>query len=281
MKCVWYDEIQTFIRETWEILLVSEVQNNLLMGNAIRERDGGRANDLRVSVKDEEGKIRLIGIMTRPFNMVLYEVDNIPCPEATEVLIADIINLHIEFPGVIGEVELVHRFRDKYIEVTHQACEVKLSMNLMKLTHVIKPGLVAGKGRLATEEDLFYLPYWQVAFAEECGIEVPTLEESMTSIRGKINRQEIYIWEDPYPVTVVASTRGLEKGMGIGFVYTPPMYRGNGYASNCVANMSSRLLDKGYEYCYLYADQKNPISNSIYKKIGYEPICVSESLSFK
>ena len=63
-------------------------------------------------------------------------------------------------------------------------------------------------------------------------------------------------------------------------MYTPPEYRRKGYASSCVAALSKTLLDKGYQYCFLFTDLANPTSNSIYQKIGYKPVCNVSNLKF-
>jgi predicted GNAT family acetyltransferase len=63
-------------------------------------------------------------------------------------------------------------------------------------------------------------------------------------------------------------------------VYTPPEWRGKGYASACVAALSQLCLDSGYQFCMLYTDLANPTSNSIYQKIGYQPIGESREYRF-
>jgi len=40
-----------------------------------------------------------------------------------------------------------------------------------------------------------------------------------------------------------------------------------------VAALSEMLLDRGYQFCFLYTDLANPTSNRIYQRIGYEPVC--------
>ena len=42
--------------------------------------------------------------------------------------------------------------------------------------------------------------------------------------------------------------------IGVAFVYTPPYFRGKGYASSCVAQISQMALDKGFTKCVLYTD---------------------------
>jgi predicted GNAT family acetyltransferase len=71
---------------------------------------------------------------------------------------------------------------------------------------------------------------------------------------------------------MAAKTRPTINGISISFVYTPPQFRDNGYATACVAKLTQTLLSSGYKFCALYTDLTNPTSNSIYKKIGYNPI---------
>jgi predicted GNAT family acetyltransferase len=68
---------------------------------------------------------------------------------------------------------------------------------------------------------------------------------------------------------------------GVGPVYTPPYFRGHGYASACVARVSQKILNSGKKYCVLYTNLANPVSNSIYQKIGYQTICDSVLIKFK
>jgi predicted GNAT family acetyltransferase len=74
--------------------------------------------------------------------------------------------------------------------------------------------------------------------------------------------------------------RELSTVCTIGLVYTPPYFRGKGYATSCVAAVSQLALDRGFEKCVLYTDLANPTSNSIYMKIGYRPICDSIEIKF-
>ena len=74
--------------------------------------------------------------------------------------------------------------------------------------------------------------------------------------------------ENGIPVSMAGFTREMETAIGVAFVFTPPYFRGKGYASSCVAKLSQVALDRGYKRCVLYTDLLNPTSNSIYQKIG-------------
>ena len=66
-------------------------------------------------------------------------------------------------------------------------------------------------------------------------------------------------------------TPPMEGVVRVQLVYTPPEHRGKGYASACVASLSKRIRGEGYR-CILYTDLGNPISNAIYRRIGYRAI---------
>jgi hypothetical protein len=40
------------------------------------------------------------------------------------------------------------------------------------------------------------------------------------------------------------------------------------------------MLGEGREFCSLFADLANPESNSIYRRIGYRPVCDFREYSF-
>ena len=92
-------------------------------------------------------------------------------------------------------------------------------------------------------------------------------------IAGKIERQEIWLWEDETG-EVVHLTANNPPAFGvarIGPVLTPKPHRGRGYASYAVAEVSRGLRDAGAEVC-LYTDQANATSNKVYAAIGYQAV---------
>ncbi|HJH03144.1 MAG TPA: GNAT family N-acetyltransferase [Victivallis vadensis] len=60
----------------------------------------------------------------------------------------------------------------------------------------------------------------------------------------------------------------------------PPPYRGRGYASSLVAELSRLLLERGNRFCCLFADTANPVSCGIYRRIGYVDRCIVEELQW-
>jgi predicted GNAT family acetyltransferase len=90
-----------------------------------------------------------------------------------------------------------------------------------------------------------------------------------------------YIWENPLPVSQARHARDTVNGGVLSSVYTPPQFRGNGYATTLVSELSQLLLDEGKRFVCLFADAANPVSCGIYRKIGFTDVCVADEIEFK
>ena len=71
------------------------------------------------------------------------------------------------------------------------------------------------------------------------------------------------------------------NGVRVNFVYTPAGLRGRGYASNCVAALTQKLLSSGRKFVFLFTDLSNATSNGMYRSIGYEHITDQLKIHFK
>lgn len=63
-------------------------------------------------------------------------------------------------------------------------------------------------------------------------------------------------------------------------MFTLETARGKGYASACVAALSQRLRDRGWRYCLIFADRANPITSTIYPRVGYREVGPYATISF-
>ena len=127
-----------------------------------------------------------------------------------------------------------------------------------------------------------FLPYWTEGFTNDCFGSSPSIQTEAEYCRYHISTGKLYILEDNgTPVSMAKISREMQTVCGVGYVYTPPYFRRKGYATSCVAAVSRLILERGFTKCVLYTDLANPISNSIYQKIGYKPICDSSEICFE
>jgi predicted GNAT family acetyltransferase len=128
------------------------------------------------------------------------------------------------------------------------------------------------------ESDMSFFPYWMSDCLHTSLIVGSDPEEYRHHIRiGKT----FVLEDDGTPVTMARINREMRTVCGVSLVFTPPYFRGKGYATACVAALSRLILSRGFAKCALYTDLSNPTSNSIYQKIGYRPVCDSLEIKFK
>jgi predicted GNAT family acetyltransferase len=123
---------------------------------------------------------------------------------------------------------------------------------------------------------------WMDAFIDEALPEAPPedaehwLERTLSNPDGGV-----MLWLDGEQPVSFSGYGGLTpNGIRVGPVYTPPELRRRGYASALVAELTKMLLDGGRKFCFLFTDLANPTSNSIYQRVGYEPVSDADQWVF-
>lgn len=277
MKLELYSDIHSFMNEVMDALVRDEVQNNLLVSNCLRGKSGADTSDwFLASVKDHSGAVKLVAMATPPHNLLLYEVNNEPQEEAVKRLCHEMSGLSVNISGILAPVGLAKRFLDGYSSGLGIKATTKRDMRVFRLDGVNPIPYSSGKFRPADEDEIYYLPYWQAAFDYDCGHGLSDMMVTTERVKRLIRDQVLYLWEDKGPVAQAALGRKTVHGAVINAVYTPPFFRGKGYATSLVASLSRLLLEKGYQFGSLFTDLSNPISNSIYTKIGYKPSALAK-----
>ena len=73
-------------------------------------------------------------------------------------------------------------------------------------------------------------------------------------------------------VSMAANTRSTLNGGTISLVYTPNELRGFGHGTTIVSLLADRIIKNGKKFANLFTDLTNPISNSIYQKVGFAKV---------
>jgi len=283
-----YNDVKVFYQDTYDVLIRHEAQNlvplgNVIIGNEGKDKTGWRdpANWFMATVSDDTG-IRMTAIMTPPHNLTLYATDNNYDDEVLASLINGILETEVTVGGVMAENTLAESFARTYTAVKGMKYKINKSQRIYELLQVNPDIPYVGSLRLAQESDMAFLPYWGAGFDTDCFGSPPSIQSNAEYSRYNISSGKLYILEDNgTPVSMTKMTREMKTVCGVGYVYTPPYFRGKGYATSCVAAVSRLILERGFSKCVLYTDLANPTSNSIYQKIGYKPICDSLEIKFE
>jgi len=283
-----YNDVKAFYKNTYDTLMRHEAQNVIPLGNIIIGNEGKDNTDWRnpadwfMATVSDNGGIKLTAVMTTSKkNLTLYATDNINDSESLSCLVDGIKKNGIQVPGVMAEQTLAESFARAHAAKRNVKYTVAKNQRIYELSRVSPEISSIGFVRLASKKDMSFLPYWMKGFDSDCFGDSLATGNNINDYLYRMSDNRLYILDDDdMPVSMAKISRELQTVCVVGMVYTPPYLRGKGYATSCVAAVSQRGLDRGFVKCVLYTDLANPISNSIYMKIGYKPICDSIEIKF-
>ena len=179
--------------------------------------------------------------------------------------------INMRLPGVTGPRDSAGDVAAVLAQRTGMSVTENVRMIVHDLPHIHDVPEPAGGARVALYNDAPLLVDWMRAFAEDVRATHGNIE---TSVSAAIEQRRVLLWVD---AGVPRSTAARQPAVGgvtrIGAVYTPPEHRGHGYARRLVYEVSKRALgDPDVRTCTLNTDATNPVSNAIYRQIGYRPV---------
>jgi uncharacterized protein len=214
--------------------------------------------------------LQMVALMTPPHRLVISKSQGDP-GESCSALVTTLRADNIAIPGVVGPSETSAALAAAWTQASGQQATPRTQLRGYELRAVNPPPPTSGHLRPVTVADYELLVRWQYDFQLEALGEADEAEVRH-SVDRRVRNGDLFFWEDGQPVSMVGCTRLLDHGTRVGPVYTPPEFRRRGYASACVAALSSQLLAQGWRYCGLFANKTNPTANGIYQRIGYQPV---------
>lgn len=172
--------------------------------------------------------------------------------------------------AIVGPPDTVELLAEHLARQRSMAVGARMRLgNHMLATEPIAPPC-DGQWRAATADDIDLLVRWENAFVAEC-----RLPDSSQDLHREISERIAsptalcWLWEVNGRPVAMALGRCLPPVGRVGVVYTDPAHRGHGYAGALVAQISRRLLAQGCDAVFLFTDMANPVSNGVYRRIGY------------
>lgn len=267
-----YDRAHKFLEDYEAVLLEREAVSQLILYNAYQSRNNIIVEKGMFGAVTEEDRVVLLYSNLAPHNLIIYKAD----PDGNAVLAAAFLadylgNSHIVINGINARNDVCQSFIEQYKKHVNCIFTEKLGMDIMEVRKVneIKPA--GGSQRLATMEDSKLMADWMIEFQIEALTNELDYEAALKKATKYINEGRIYLFENEEhkAVTMAIAAKKLVHGMAITYVFTPEEFRGKGYAAANMYYLSRELLDQGYQFCTLFVDKKNPLSNRAYEKVGY------------
>lgn len=283
MTVVAYADGHAFWHEVAAPLSTRPVINNVFVGVANRIRKELRKDFIRLGVFDGDTLI-LGALRTPPFRLNLAQAGR--GDAGVEPLVRHLVETEVAIPGVVGEQAIADAFAKRWFAATGQAAVARprhgATQNLYEVTKVVPPTGVAGKMRPARLDERALILRWEMSFAVDAAL--PPAEREADYItrfddEGLADRA-FFVWEDSGEPVATARLRSIAAlGARISGVYTPDDRRGRGYASALTAALATRVLSAG-QWCCLFADADNPLTNRIYARIGFEKVATFADILF-
>lgn len=246
-------------------LMTAEARHNLLLGVITRiEEDSGNYQDpiLLGAVVGADGVAGCVW-RTPPYKLGLTMMP----VGAIAVIVDNVAEVYPELPAVVGPVGVVDEFGSLWSRRTGASRRNGLHQGVFQLD-AVTPSVKRAPGamRVADESDLPLLTEWSHAFVRDSHL-AGADPDNLT--RRLVAERRMFLWEDEQPSCMAAGVASTPNGVRVGYVFTPRQFRGKGYASALVAELSRAMLAEGHTFCFLYADLSNPTSTGIYRKLGY------------
>ncbi len=276
MKVVRHKKVEEFLDHAGPWLAKAEAQNNLILGisSDLAHHPQRYDQEPYLIVIENEVAIAGVALITPPRNAVITRA-----PEtAIRLLVQYLIDIAAPVPGALGPSEAASAFASCWVEKTGSGCRPGMSQRIYQCDRVVPREAGPGRLREAVDADLELLVEWREDFCQSVGHAEE--EDPRGAVENFLADGRLHVWEHGRPVSMAGWAGETVNGIRVGMVYTPPSFRGRGYATSCVAALTQLLLDSGKTHCFLAADLANPTSNGIYQRIGYEPVCENQTWHF-
>jgi len=253
--------------EAW--LVEHEAENSLLLGVAmgLAARGGPLDPSVLLVTVEQDGEVVGCAFRTPPHKVGLTRMPIEAVPHVVEA----VAQRYERIPAVLGFEDGARHFARLWAERKGVAWRPGMRQRIYQLDAVTWPeSMPAGRLRPATSADMPTIRSWVGAFADEVHL---LMADAGTVATDYVERGVVFVWDDQWARAMAVLPAVTPNGVRIGYVYTPPDWRGRGYASACVAHLSAAVLDSGSRHSFLFTDVSNPASNAIYQHIGYRPVC--------
>lgn len=273
-------DVGAFARAVRPLLLRDEARHNQLLGvlGGLENGTYDAAAAWPVTVTDRGGVVA-VALRTPPWPWLFGWLAPTPLDAGqAEEVVQRLASWGAGFPAVTSDPSSARRLAQAWCARHGGDARRTMAMRIMEATAVALPvPWPPGHPRPATRADAPRIRAWGYAFAREALPGDDPDRFAAAQVRHLATGQFRYsLWLDREPVAMAAIGAPTGTGERIGGVYTPPRWRGRGYAGALVAAMTREGFDRGLERVLLYTDATNPISNRLYARVGYRDVGAAE-----
>jgi len=274
--CV-YDDAARFLEEAGAFLKSNYAGNSMIAMPAARAVRAPNEDDPSIyfaAVKVDDAVVAVVCHGNSGGALLSAAPD-----DAVSLIVRDMATRGRRPAGVVGPLRECEIFADAWSDLTGTTSSRRFHLRQFELTAVPAGSASSGRLRVPDADECARILAWQLAFIEEAGLpEEP--QRVQRNLERRIARGLIRVWdasvaseaEDALHMVAFSGFNTDEDIARIAPVYTPPPWRGRGYATAMVTELARELFAAGKKAIYLTTDVANPTSNGIYQRIGFRPV---------
>jgi predicted GNAT family acetyltransferase len=156
MEVINPKDASSFLQICQKALEENEVNSNLILGisNTLSKNSSAYGTDEPFySIAINNNEISLIGLMTPPKNLLLYEHKNLNT-DVIELFANNLFSQHKRIPGITGELMVTKSFLEKWNGISPCSYKIGKNMRKYKLTQVGRYNKPDGIFRCVEMEDI-------------------------------------------------------------------------------------------------------------------------------
>jgi uncharacterized protein len=280
MRVVRHTDAGAFLKRAEGFLAAREAEHNLILGLAglLRVEPLPYGHPAYLATVERGERVVAVALRTPPHNLIISETGD---EEAVDAVAVDVRTDTPNLPGLLAPKAVAARFVETWSRLTGASSELVLAERIHRAERARLPERISGRMRAYEPADRDLALEWLGAFVEEALPRGLVGEDAAGMLERRLAEPEggVVLWEDGEAVTIAAFGGLTPNGIRVGPVYTPPELRRRGYATALVAALTERLLER-HRFCFLFTDLANPTSNSIYARVGYEPVTDVDQWAF-
>jgi predicted GNAT family acetyltransferase len=255
---------QLTIGRAGELLAGDPVGHNVVgtkLADAIRYGEPGRywiglADGVAAGIAVQQPADTPLAVAPMPAELVAAVADAVDAAGAT-------------LAGVFGPAETASRFAEVWGGLRKVDPVLSSEERIYEVRDLRSPDGVTGALRRAAEAERELLLSWLPA--SEAGARWAGSNPAAVFVTRRLAAGDVWIWDDDGPVSMAARAETVAGVSRIQAVNTPPEHRRRGYAGASVAALSASVLAAGSR-CVLNANVTNVTANSVYQRLGYQPV---------
>jgi predicted GNAT family acetyltransferase len=203
-------------------------------------------------------------------------------PTMAKEAAAALAPVRADLPAIRGTSATTAAFSQAWTEATGVTAVTSFEETLYRLGELVPPSGVVGQSRLADDGDAELLVGWLDAFFVEAFDSESNPEASReVLIDIAAAAGHVVLWTVDHVPVAMARVHGALLGMSrIGPVYTSLEHRGHGYGAAVTAEAVRHVQREGARDVVLFADVANPVSNRIYRRLGFVPVAEHAQYAF-